>query len=131
MERKYSVPLQNPSDAANLSTLKYEASVIHPVAEIEKQAPKNEKLTKRRLMAAVYGAALPMRMMMQEHQLSQCRRLPGLPSSFASLDSFTGRAEKFGFDDYLNLPFDSPEAPDLEMREQIERDLGLEISRPL
>lgn len=100
--------------------LKYNVP-LHPVQKIERQFDLNAAATKRKLQAAAFGSALPMRLMMQQHMLAQCQRLPGLPSSYAGLNSFTGSDEKIDFDDIINLPMDSPEIPAEDARDQLER----------
>ncbi|CAN8076733.1 unnamed protein product [Agarophyton chilense] len=112
-------------DVAPGSTLKYSATPLHPVQTIQANAHKAQQLTRRKLQAAAYGAALPMRAAMHQHMLSQCQRLPGLPSSYAGLDSFTGRDEKIDFEDFMNLPHHSPYMPQQQPREQLEQILGV------
>lgn len=123
MERQTNIPLH--PEAPPGTTLKYSTSSLHPVQQIERDAKHLEISTKRKLMAAAYGSALPMRLMMQEHMLSQCQRLPGLPSSYAGLHSLTGRDEKFDFEDFINLPQDSPDIPEKTPRQQLESILGV------
>lgn len=86
--------------------------------------------TKRQLMAITYGAAMPMRLMMQEEILSQFHRLPGLPSSFTGLNSLSGRDERIDFDDIFNLPEESPYVPQMDTHEIMEKRLGIEAKRP-
>lgn len=123
MEPSASAPI-NPNVPAG-TTLKYSATDLHPVQKIERETHLLEKTTRRKLKAAAFGAALPMRQMMQEHMLSQCQRLPGLPSSYAGLDSLTGRDEKFDFEDFMNLPHESPYQLEEEPRDQLEKVLGI------
>lgn len=111
----------HPDVNAPEETVKYSTATLHPVEKIEREAFEGEMLTRRKLKAAVYGAALPMRMMMHEHMLSQCHRLAGLPSSFAGLGSYTGRDETIDFEDFLNVPHESPDAPREEARETHEK----------
>lgn len=120
-------------DAPPGATLKYSATPQHPVQLIQSQGRTNERLTRRKLQAAAYGAALPMRLAMQQHMLSQCQRLPGLPSSYATLESFTARDETIDFEDFMNLPHHSPYAPEQPPREQLEAILGITApsQRPL
>lgn len=122
MENPTKTPLH--PDVPPGTTLKYSGS-LHPVQKIERDFVALERATKRKLEAAAYGSALPMRKMMQENMLSQCQRLPGLPSSYAGLESLTGRDEKFDLEDFMNLPHESPEMPLEEPREQLERILGI------
>lgn len=130
MQRPTSAPI-NPDAAAPEEALKYSSAALHPVQKIEQEAMKNQLLTRRKLKAAVYGAALPMRMMMHEHMLSQCQRLPGLPSSYAGLESYTGRDETIDFEDFLNLPHELPDRPREEPREALERVLNIKSASTL
>lgn len=124
---KPSAPLQ-AQDPTSLSTLKYEASVIHPVAEIEKNARLNESITRRRLQAAVYGSTLPMRRMMDRQTLSQFRR-PGLPSSNLAIELLDRTDEKIDFHDFLNL--EMPEFPEQDSRENLEKEIGVFVKTQL
>lgn len=125
---KQTAPLQ-AQDPTALSTLKYEASVIHPVAEIEKSARLNEVVARRRLQAAVYGASLPMRRMMERETLSQFRRLPGLPSSHLGLELLDRRDEQIDFADFLNV--EMPDLPEVEPRDQLEKEVGVFVKSEL
>lgn len=125
MQRQTSTPLHPEAPAADGASLKYNTSTIHPVQTIERDAATIEKTARRKLMASAYGSALPMRLMMHEHMLSQCHRLPGLPSSFVGLDSYTGRDEKLDFEDFLNLPQDAPDMPRDQPRDILERTLRI------
>lgn len=136
MERPQSnVPVNsapiNPEALAPEESLKYSSATLHPVQKIERESTKIQLTTRRKLKANVYGAALPMRTMMHEHMLSQCQRLPGLPSSYAGLDSFTGRDETIDFDDFLNLPLDQPDIPREDTREILERTLNIKSASTL
>lgn len=126
--KKPTAPLQ-AQDPTALSTLKYEASLIHPVAEIEKSARLNEAAARRRLQAAVYGAALPMRRMMDRQTLSQFHRLPGLPSSQLGIELLDRKDEKIDFADFLNI--ETPEFPEDDPRETLEKDIGVFVKSEL
>lgn len=130
MTRPAAVPVARAADASHHSTLQYEASVIHPVEEIQRSAKLNELKTKRQLQAITYGAAMPMRMAMQEEILSQFHRLPGLPSSFLGLSALSRRDEKFDVEDYMGLPEDSPYEPEQGAHEIMEKRLGITAKRP-
>lgn len=129
MERVAAAPLQK-DEGTGLSTLKYEASLIHPMQAIQARAAKGEKMAKRQLMAATYGAAMPMRMMMQEQVLSQFHRLPGLPSSRLGLEALAHRDESIGFEDFLNRPDESPDMPSVDAHDIMEKQLGIQVKRP-
>lgn len=121
----------HPDASAPEETVKYSTATLHPVEKIEREAFSAERMTRRKMKAAIYGAALPMRMMMHEHMLSQCHRLAGLPSSFAGLASYTGRDETIDFDDFLNVPHESPYAPREEPREVHEKILHIKSASTL
>lgn len=131
MNRPTAVPVARAADASHHSTLQYEASVIHPVEEIQRSAKSNEVKTKRQLQAITYGAAMPMRLQMQEEILSQFHRLPGLQSSYLGLAALSGRDEKFDVEDYMGRPEDSPYEPETGAHEIMEKRLGIETKRPL
>lgn len=128
MASKRDTPLQSP-DPTSFSTLKYESSLLHPVAAIEASARSNEAAARRRLQAAVFGSALPMRRMMDRHTVSQFRRIGGLPSSNLALDLLDRTDEKIDFADFLNL--EMPDRPDLDPREQLEKEIGLFVKSEL
>ena len=125
MQRPSSIPVGRTPTTTPGSTLKYDASVIHPVEELQKAA-KNEQKSERQKLAIAYGAAFPMRMRMQEEILSQFHRLPGLPSSYLGLSTLTKQNETFDFDDYLGLPEDSPFMPVQNAHQVMEKRLGIE-----
>lgn len=122
---------RDPKDTAPEQALKYDTATLHPVQKIERDAASIELSTRRKLKASVYGSALPMRLTMHEHMLAQCQRLPGLPSSYAGLDSYTGRDETIDFDDFLNLPEDRPDMPRQQPREVLERVLNIKSASTL
>lgn len=70
---------------------------------------------RRALQAAALGSVFPMRRMMQEDILAQFHRLPGLPSSDVALDVLRGKDTDLDYEDYLNLPENSPELPGGDM----------------
>lgn len=105
-----SVPLQAELDQTRPpSTLKFDHAHVHPIEGVQQSHEKLALHTKRALQAATYGSAFPMRRMMQESVLSQFHRLPGLPSSGIALEILRGKDADMDFDDYLNLPQDSPD----------------------
>lgn len=122
MEQKRATPLQS-ADPTSFSTLKYETSLVHPVAAIELEARSNETAARRRLQAAVYGAALPMRRMMQRHTVAQFHRIGGLPSSNLALELLDRTDEKIDFADFLNI--ETPDMLEIDPREALEKDMGL------
>lgn len=106
-----SVPLAPtvPSVTGPPSSLKYELGSIHPVQNIISTHSTSDVQARRTLQAATYGSAFPMRRMMNESVLRQFHRLPGLQSSGVALDVLSGRDADIDFEDYLNLPSESPE----------------------
>lgn len=135
MDQVKTAPIQPAAAAPDASApeeaLKYSSATLHPVQKIEKEAVMTERMTRRKLKAAVYGSALPMREMMHEHMLSQCQRLPGLPSSYLGLESLTGRDETIEFQDFLNLPFDAPDTPREDPRDTLELLLNIKSASTL
>lgn len=126
MQRPKAVPVTRDAAASTQSTLQYEASVIHPVEEIQRTAKQNERKTKRQMMALTYGAAMPMRLQMQEEVLSQFHRLPGLPSSFLGLSTLLNRDETIDVEDFMDKPEDSPYMPVHSAHEIMETRLGIQ-----
>jgi hypothetical protein len=106
-----SVPLTRaaPTPGAAPTTLKYDAAAPHAVAGLAEGRTAADLSARRALQAATYGGAFPLRRLMTESVLSQFGRLPGLASSGVALDVLTGRDADIGFEDYLNLPGESPE----------------------
>lgn len=128
MDSKRTVPLQTP-DPCSASTIKYENSLLHPVAAIEASSHTTELAARRKLQAAVYGAAFPMRRMMQRQTVAQFHRLAGLPSSNLALELFNRTDERIDFADYLDV--ETPDLPETEPREQLEKDMGLFVKTAL
>lgn len=121
-------PLQSP-DPTTFSTLKYEASLVHPVAAIEANARSNETASRRRLQAAVFGTALPIRRAMERSNLAQFRRIGGLQSSNLGLQLLDRVDESIDFADYLNV--EMPDLPTEDPRETLEKDIGLFVKSEL
>lgn len=75
------------------------------------QMAKNEVKRKREVLAATYGAHVPLRMQMESEILSQYRRLPTLQSSMVGLDTLAGRDTQINISDVfgaLSLKSASP-----------------------
>lgn len=130
MDRPKSVPVTRDASSSTHATLQYEASVIHPVEEIQRSAKSNERRTKYQLLALTYGSAMPMRLQMQEETLSQFHRLPGLPSSRLGLETLSFRDETIDVEDYMGRPEDSPFMPEFTTHEIMEKRLGINPPQP-
>lgn len=134
-----SVPVATPAPSATAAptSLKYELGTIHPVQKIISTHSASDVRARRTLQAATYGSAFPMRRMMNESVLRQFHRLPGLQSSGVALDILSGRDADMDFEDYLNLPSESPEGPSglgvdtiAETHDTMERMLGIAPKAP-
>ncbi len=66
-----------------------------------RQAPKTQWSEKLKGAQKIYGSAFASSMEMDRCILKQFQRGPGLVSSFSGLDTFMGRDETIGFEDYL------------------------------
>ena len=53
-------------------------------------------------MLNIYGSHFPIRYQVEQAYLSQFQRLPGLESEFCGLETYLGKDEEFGFENYLN-----------------------------
>jgi len=78
-------------------------------------------------MAQAHGAAIPAKLDVERQILSQVERLPGsgMPSKRLGLQIMTGDIDRFGFEDYLNMPELSTEGPRLDMHTVMEDRLQL------
>eukprot|EP00615_Pteridomonas_danica_P013530 CAMPEP_0114344140 /NCGR_PEP_ID=MMETSP0101-20121206/11188_1 /TAXON_ID=38822 ORGANISM="Pteridomonas danica, Strain PT" /NCGR_SAMPLE_ID=MMETSP0101 /ASSEMBLY_ACC=CAM_ASM_000211 /LENGTH=122 /DNA_ID=CAMNT_0001479323 /DNA_START=38 /DNA_END=406 /DNA_ORIENTATION=+ len=94
----------------------------HPLENFREQ---NEFEMKCDLVRRTYGGAAAMRLKAERHAVEQIQRLPGLPSSFTSLQTVLGEDETITFEDVLNDPFERPEAPMFKIHEAMEVKLGM------
>eukprot|EP00168_Porphyra_purpurea_P021123 TRINITY_DN923_c0_g1_i2.p1 TRINITY_DN923_c0_g1~~TRINITY_DN923_c0_g1_i2.p1 ORF type:complete len:110 (-),score=40.65 TRINITY_DN923_c0_g1_i2:301-600(-) len=87
-----SVPLATNCDVLRTgpTSVAADASVLHPVKEIQDKWAINAVHTERQMLAATHGAALPLSMMMEERILGQFHRLGSLRSEFVGLESMAG-----------------------------------------
>ncbi|KAK9909280.1 hypothetical protein WJX75_010019 [Coccomyxa subellipsoidea] len=110
-----------------LSSLKDQASNVHPVEAIQKSYPKNQEDLKLGMLRNLYGSALPARMQLDKQILSKVGRLPGMPSSQLGLQSLTGELDDFGLESYIGLPEDSESpGPDMHSLMEAKHKLGLQ-----
>lgn len=131
MERPKSVPLQREAGASTHSILKYEASVIHPVEEMQRSTKASSEKSKAQMLALTFGAAMPMRLQMQRDILGQFHRLPGLPSSHLGHSLLTFRDEMIDDEDYMGRPENSPYMPTQTAHEIMEKRLGILVNRQI
>ncbi|OSX80416.1 hypothetical protein BU14_0052s0032 [Porphyra umbilicalis] len=126
-----SVPLATNCDVlrAGHASVAADASVLHPVKEIQDKWAINAVHTERQMLAATHGAALPLSMMMEERILSQFHRLGSLRSEFVGLESMAGRDLKLTFEDVLGDPSEGVDAP-RELHSVMEAKLGMRMPRP-
>jgi hypothetical protein len=82
-------------------------------------------MTKKQMLAKVYGSHMPLQMTMEENILSQFRRFPGLQSSMSGLETMLNMDETIEFEDYLGAPQVSTEQ--VEVFAAMERRLGDKI----
>ncbi len=75
------------------------------------QAPKTAWDMKVSGAESIYGSAFAMSLSMDRALLAQFQRGPGLESSFSGLDTFLGRDDKIGFEDFMGLPEHRPDIP--------------------
>jgi proteasome maturation protein len=76
-------------------------AVNHPVEQIQKIGGVQQQMTRKAMLAKVYGAHMAMQMEMEEQILSQFRRFPGLQSSMVGLETVLDQDETIGFADFL------------------------------
>eukprot|EP00184_Porphyridium_aerugineum_P008773 CAMPEP_0184692656 /NCGR_PEP_ID=MMETSP0313-20130426/1042_1 /TAXON_ID=2792 /ORGANISM="Porphyridium aerugineum, Strain SAG 1380-2" /LENGTH=148 /DNA_ID=CAMNT_0027150499 /DNA_START=100 /DNA_END=546 /DNA_ORIENTATION=- len=98
-------------NTGSFSSYKFDHTVVHPVQKIQHMHDMNERKVHNQMLALTYGAHYPMRLEFERQIVSQFHRLPcqGLKSEHLALDLLNGTDEKFGFEDYLNLPSEAPE----------------------
>mmetsp|Transcript_3854 Transcript_3854/g.13518 ORF Transcript_3854/g.13518 Transcript_3854/m.13518 type:complete len:149 (+) Transcript_3854:209-655(+) len=123
-----SLPLaEAPHDSlrAGLPNLKQDATVAHPVQQIQRDAPAARVAQRVQNTTRVYGAALPAKMQIEEQILGRVGRLPGLPSSRLGLDAMTGRLDELDYSDTLGFPSER-ETSQVNLHVAMEHRLGLE-----
>lgn len=76
----------------------------HPVEQMQKERRAREMQSRVRDLTAQQGIAAAMRYQADHRLYSQFHRLPGLESSFAGLDSYTGKDSTLRFEDWLGEP---------------------------
>ena len=71
----------------------------NPIHKIRTQKFTSEEEERLADIGAIYGSAMPMMMRYERSVLGQPERLPGLRSSFMTLESNMGRLDKLEFED--------------------------------
>lgn len=97
----------------------------HPAQAAALQSGGQREAARRDIQRQTFGAAFVARGDIERQVLSKIRRLPGLSSSMAGLDSYTGALDEFGFEDYLGDPAVAEEGPQLGLHHAMEIRLGL------
>ena len=95
------------------------------ILNLNLQFDKNQKRTRLQLANVLYGSALPMTIRMEEETLSQFHRLPGLPCVNFGLDALSGDADMLKVEDYMGLPEQNPDAPEINMHRAMEKKLKI------
>jgi len=85
----------------------------------------NERALKRQIQANTYGTHFVMRQQMEEQIVRQFHRLPGIHSEFLALELLQGRDQHLEFEDYMNLPSETPEFSRASMHTVMEARLGM------
>lgn len=76
----------------------------HPVQQIEVQGVMSEQKQKLNQMRAVYGFALPARMMIEREIIARSHRLGGLESSNIALQHYDNKLTEMSPKDVYGLP---------------------------
>jgi len=76
----------------------------HPVEKMQKERRVREMEAKVRHISAQQGIGAAMRYQADCKLFGQYHRLPGIPSSFAAYESYTGNDEMLDFKDWLGDP---------------------------
>ncbi|CAK9045147.1 Proteasome maturation protein (Proteassemblin) (Protein UMP1 homolog) (mUMP1), partial [Durusdinium trenchii] len=111
MEQNHEVPVIQPHDVMRngLHSVKAELAPPHPVEKMQKERRAREMDSKMRDLTAQQGIAAAMRYQADHRLLSQYHRLPGIPSSFAGFENYTGADSEISFEDWLGEPELSPQ----------------------
>ncbi|KAF5841054.1 proteasome maturation factor UMP1 [Dunaliella salina] len=107
-----------------LPSLKGDAMLKHPVELIQQESKKQASVSQTQMLTNLYGSAVPAKMSIESQILGSFQRLPGLHSSKLGLESLTGTLDEFGFESYLGLPENCPDAPP-DLHSQMEQRLHL------
>jgi proteasome maturation protein len=112
---------QGPADILRdgFSSLEAKMNAPHPVQTIETRASDVDLREKLLRVRSIYGSHLAMRIATEKEMFSRPRRLPGLPSSRASLDIVMGTENRIEFSDFLNDPKNRPDAPRVDFHDVI------------
>lgn len=105
------LPVYKQHDAlrGGLPSAAAELAPAHPVEQLQKERREREIRAKTRDLTAQHGIGAAMRYRADHKLLSQFHRLPGIPSSFAGLENFTGDDQTLKFEDWLGEPDMSPQ----------------------
>merc|ERR1712130_824778 len=82
-------------------TLKSDNQARHPVEEIQKTFLKNERQSRKQMLARIYGNHLPKELTIEENILGRVRRLPGLRSSFVGLETLLDLDTTIEYHDFI------------------------------
>ncbi|GMH14220.1 hypothetical protein Nepgr_016061 [Nepenthes gracilis] len=118
--------IQNDALRFGLHGVKSDIVEAHPLQSAYQSAKKTEDEMKRKVLASMYGTALPLKMDLDRQILSRFQRPPGaIPSSMLGLDALTGSLDDITFEDYLIDPHDSEAFQKPDMHHGMEVRLGL------
>eukprot|EP00163_Fabomonas_tropica_P034639 TRINITY_DN9683_c0_g1_i1.p1 TRINITY_DN9683_c0_g1~~TRINITY_DN9683_c0_g1_i1.p1 ORF type:complete len:132 (+),score=34.02 TRINITY_DN9683_c0_g1_i1:92-487(+) len=96
---------------------------MHPVERIEEQSVLQREHMRQNLVRGVHGIHAPLRRNMEYAILGQIRRLPGLPTSHAGIETAAGFDEEFEFADYMGGT--GPNQRRIDVHHAMEQRLGL------
>mmetsp|Transcript_23292 Transcript_23292/g.41184 ORF Transcript_23292/g.41184 Transcript_23292/m.41184 type:complete len:128 (+) Transcript_23292:54-437(+) len=118
--------LSTPRDEFRLGpgSARTELAPQHPVERMQKMKRETEMEARMRDLTAQQGVAAAMRYKADHKILSSFHRLPGIQSSFAALDNYTGNDLTLRVEDWLGEPEDSPQFL-CDFHATMERKLGM------
>ncbi|KAL2552150.1 Proteasome maturation factor UMP1 [Forsythia ovata] len=105
MESPKTIPLGRQIDPLRHGIHGVKSDIIesHPLESAYRTAKVKQEEMKKKILTNTYGAAFPMKMVLDRQILTKFQSPPGaIPSSFLGLEAMTGTLEGFGFEDYLN-----------------------------
>jgi len=105
------------------SPLAQQSSMGHPLQASFRSH--DEFTMKCDMIRRVYGPAAAMRLKSERKVAEDIERLPGLRSSYLTLQTVLGEDDTISFEDVLNDPYEAPKEPLFKLHEAMEIKLGM------
>ena len=99
---------------------------MHPCKTMQDNALIHQERQRLQQMSVQYGSHLAMRTVADRNIMGRVQRLGGYKSSNHGVNMNMGRYETFGFEDFLNMPYETPDFEYNGVRDRVEQAYGMQ-----